>query len=220
MPANVLDGIQRFMLYSLKVHIKPWFNTQNAVKAPNSDLRTLKQIQMIQEIIPITAEAALNKMRNHLWYLSTKLIPLALFDDDVPIPTKIKMVHNLNTVENDQINLNRMILHQGAKIASLSLENFISKESRRFFEITRINSDFLLKHPSLWSEDNNYIHGLNIAKNLSVVNDSAERSIALYQNCKDHVKKEDQKKCLLQVTESERQKFKKLRKLDIVNSLH
>lgn len=52
---------------------------------------------------------------------------------------------------------------------------------------------------------------------LSVTNDSAERSIALYQTYKDNVKKPQQERHLLQIAEKRRRECKKL---DVIESLN
>lgn len=85
---QTLTRIKIFILYALKIHIKPWFSAQNVVKAPLNDLNTLKKLQRLKEVMQETAAIALKKMKGHLWYLSTTLIALAFFDDEVPIARK------------------------------------------------------------------------------------------------------------------------------------
>lgn len=87
-----MTQIKMFILYVLKIHIKPWFSAQNVVTV--NDLTTLKNLQRLKEVMQGTAANALKKMKCHLWYLSTTLIALAFFDDDVPIELKDKMRHN------------------------------------------------------------------------------------------------------------------------------
>lgn len=210
-----LNDTRRFILFSLKIHLKPWYNTHNAIKAPSDDLNTLKALNNLLETIPITAQAALHKMKNHLWYLSTTMAALSFFDPDVSSEIKLKMLRNIYTVDSRDEDLNRAFLGENVLIENISLDHFVTKDTMRFFNITGINTDFFTEHPDHWSQSEDFIRAQNAANLLSVINDAAERSIALYQHCKDNIQIENQKKCLLQFTESQRKATKKLRKSDI-----
>lgn len=104
-------------------------------------------------------------------------------------------------------------------VQNLQLSDFVTRRTRRFFDITRINMNFLKIHPRQWSQDLDYLSGQKKAMSVSVTNDAAERSIALYQKYKDNVKKPCQEQHLMQVAEKRRRECKQLRKQDVINSL-
>lgn len=218
--SKTMDNIRRFLLYFLKVHLRYWFNTRQAVKAPNQDLNMLKNLHDLKEILPITANAVISKLNNHLCYLSETLIALSFFDDDVPVAEKLLMVNNLrNKDPEEHENVNRCTIPDGACVRNLRLSDFVTKRTRRFFAISRIKMDFLSIHPSRWYASLDFINGQMKAKSFSVTNDAAERSIALYQTYKDNIKKPEQERHLLQVAEKRRRECKTLRKQDVINSL-
>ncbi|CAK1594893.1 unnamed protein product [Parnassius mnemosyne] len=52
-----------------------------------------------EKIDKTISKAALQKITQHLWYLTDKVSILSLFDDDVDQETKVKMVQNLTKEE-------------------------------------------------------------------------------------------------------------------------
>jgi hypothetical protein len=185
----------------------------------------LKNINNLKEIIPNVAKTALHKLSRHLWYLSEKVIGLALFDKNETVDTKIQMVRNLKKnkerqrikINRDNINRPRINLNE-IDINKFSLSDFVSDKTLSFFEILNVNKEFLKIHPRAWENTESYVCAKHIVTNLTVTNDAAERSISLYQNYKK-VKNNEKKRQLIQVAEEGRKKFKKLRKQDICEAL-
>ena len=100
------------------------------------------------------------------------------------------------------------------KVISMELSDFVSKNTLLFFEtllnekITGITKRFLKSDPGTWNKNDEYVSARNIVKNLLVVNDIAERGIALmtrYNAVLTH--QEEQKQFLLQIMENH---YKKL----------
>ena len=77
---------------------------------------------------------------------------------------KLKRVHML---END--------------ILKSEIKDFITRGSVNFFHITGISTSFLNSNASTWSENSDYLIGLNIVKSFVVCNDVAERGVSLAQ---------------------------------------
>jgi len=78
-----------------------------------------------------------------------------------------------------------------------------------FFSATGISQRFLKKDPSEWANDPNFIHGKNITKDLKVVNDCAERGVALitrYLRGNKHTVDEAGRQHLLLVAAEDRKK--------------
>lgn len=94
-----------------------------------------------------------------------------------------------------------------------------SIKTKKFFEITGIDTNFLNIHPKYWKTNEPFLASQKVVKGLICVNDAAERAIALYQQYKNCLSKESEKEKLIQVVEENRRIFKKLRRTDIVNVL-
>ena len=85
-------------------------------------------------------------------------------------------------------------------IASLKPVNFVTQNTMKFFEILSIASDWLKNDLNLWSQDSVFEATWQIVSGLSVVNDRAERGVALIQEYNQILTKDEgQNQALLQV---------------------
>ena len=66
-----------------------------------------------------------------------------------------------------------------AQLAQRSLEDFVTSFTLLFFKMTGIPCDFLEQDPDTWPSSPVYQKALGIVSKLSVVNDCAERGVAL-----------------------------------------
>ncbi|KAK3920028.1 Na(+)-translocating NADH-quinone reductase subunit E [Frankliniella fusca] len=181
-----LSGIREINVFSVTTYLEPWFTATDPVKAPLTDLTLLKNIVSYFPISPLTAECALKAFQEHLWYLSEECVALAFFDERVSVDIKKAMVTKL-VVPKKQSAKNRMkyVLTQNENIFNLAdkgLDHFVSQNTLNFFTYLGINTDFLQTDPATWHFHPSFQHGLEIVKALQVVNDVAERGVALVKS--------------------------------------
>ena len=149
---------------------------------------------------------ALKKLQGHLWYLSEELVALAFFDDQVSVDTKRKMLRSLTNVGIE--NPLKRITIDDALIQAKQIEDFVSSNTRRFFEMADVSSDFLNTDPENWEDNESYISAKRTARSLRVVNDIAERGVALMDEYnKLHTNDEEQKQFLLLTVKQYRQRY-------------
>jgi hypothetical protein len=89
-----------------------------------------------------------------------------------------------------------------------NIYDFITPQSKELFKRFGIQTSFLMNCPSTWANDENFQRGLHIVKNLSVVNDVAERGVKLiseYQNILSN--DENEKQYILQIVQEHRKLF-------------
>ncbi|ESO01544.1 hypothetical protein HELRODRAFT_174506 [Helobdella robusta] len=80
-----------------------------------------------------------------------------------------------------------------------------------------IPQNFLSSSPDMWNNDNDYIIGQRKVRSLKVVNDAADKGVALIQEFNRVVTNdEDQKEYLLQVIEKHRKDFPNPKKSTII----
>ncbi|CAB0014572.1 unnamed protein product, partial [Nesidiocoris tenuis] len=92
----------------------------------------------------------------------------------------------------------RRITIDSRVIEMSSLEDFVSQNTRKFFSITGLSPDFLEREVVTWESDPEYLHIKNIVSSMRVVNDIAERGIALMEEYnKLRTQNEEQKQYLL-----------------------
>ena len=149
---------------------------------------------------------AIKTFSGHLWYLSEVLVGLAFFDPSVPVEMKIAMVAALRKTGHPDHP--RRIVLTAADIQDKQLCDFVSQHTRTLFTALDIPHDFLIHDPNTWENNEAYTDGQKKLKGLKVVNDAAERGVALVQSFNSVItNQEEQKQYLLQVVEKHRQTF-------------
>lgn len=138
--------------------------------------------------------------------MSEELIAHAFFDDGVTDDTKRMMVSALQRPGTEHP-LKRIILDP-ALVSCKNLQDFVTESSRRFFTITGLPSTFLDKDVQFWSADEQYQSVKATVSSMRVVNDIAERGVALMDEYnKLHTNNEEQKQFLLLVVKEYRQRY-------------
>ena len=168
-------------LFASLVYTKAWFSCPNPIVAPSSDLRLLKSLLKYNEINDVISAAATRALSRHLWYVSEEMVALAFFDLDVDHGTKRKMVKDLGNPESNEPP--KRIQLQVSRIESNQLEDFVTENTLKFFEILELPSKFLTETDiEQWEENENFQKAKQCAQSLRVVNDVAERGVKLIQD--------------------------------------
>jgi len=85
-----------------------------------------------------------------------------------------------------------------------TLEYFIRRSSHVFFRILQINTAFMESDVHSWAEEATYKKAKKMIKSLKVVNDAAERGIALATSFNSSLtRREDEKQLLYQMVEND-----------------
>ena len=138
--------------------------------------------------------------------MSEELVALAFFDESVSIEKKQKMVLSRNA--SGHKNPPKRARHESSVIQSKELENFVSVNTNHFFEITGLSSEFLKSDPAEWAECESFMNAKAAVAQLSVVNDVAERGVALMEQYnKLHTNDEEQKQYLMLIVKEYRKKY-------------
>jgi len=217
-----LNGIKNICIFIVRLYVKAWIRSPFATEAPLQDLQFLGDLYLYKDINEHISRVALLKFCNHLWYLSPEASALAFFDNNVPDETKILMVQAMTSCESEDDNVKKISVDPKnvTRYLGVGIENFISKNSRRFFDRLSINTEFLEKHPSEWIKNDNFRKGLQIAKNLKVVNDAAERGVKLMQDYNNLLTTdEEEKQFILQIVREYRSKYPNVAKSTLSKNL-
>jgi hypothetical protein len=135
-------------------------------------------------------------MARHSWYLGPELATLALFSSRVPLAEKSQLILRLQSERGEHL-----LKKLPRSVSELSI-------SRTFFHTTGLDDSFLDTPVAEWSENESFKIASDLVKNLTCVNDSAERAVALMQTFNQTITKdEEQKQYLLQVVEKHRKDF-------------
>lgn len=157
----------------------------------------------------VISTAGLRAIGRHLWYLGQELTPLALFSDHVSLEVKQKIVFRLKKFEPQVATKQRSVRYScNDDISDKTLEFFVGPASWLFFRVLQIDTAFLEHDVGLWAEEKSYKDANKIIQSLKVVNDAAERGIALATIFNSSLtRREDEKQLLFQMVEMHRKRL-------------
>jgi hypothetical protein len=141
-------------------------------------LQLLSDLESYKKINNDVANAAIKSFSGHLWCLSKILVGLACFDSEVPTATKSGMVAALD--KKASADHPRRIAFN-SKLHAKQPSDCVSEHTRQFFMALDISQQFLIESTDLWDTDKYYIAGQQYVKSPKVVNDAADRGVALIQ---------------------------------------
>lgn len=156
-----------------------WLSISVAISAPFNDFLMMRQLLEYPDVN--ISSVTSKKLGMHLWYLSEELVGLALLDSRVPAETKKLMIAAMENPAPDHPP-KRPHLETSAFMSHRGLVQFCTANSMTLFRLLQLPTSFLSKEPSEWYEDETYKNALITVKGLAVVNDRAERGVALIQD--------------------------------------
>jgi len=201
-------GLKTISVFVALVYARFWHEAPIAERAPLNDLNLLALLQ--EYPIQSVRMAAIDAFQRHLWYFSEQLVCLSLFDDRVTEEIKAAMVRNFSRPAN-QPTLKR--LNTKFFDHRTPLQDYVTSKSLTMFDILSLTGQeeakqFLSKPPADWPTDHAFQALRARVKHLKVVNDCAERGIALITSYNAELTKdESQKQYLPQLVASHRKKF-------------
>ena len=102
---------------------------------------------------------------------------------------------------------------KSATLATKTVASFVTPSSKQLLKILDLEAEFLNKDPAHWKEDSSYQAAARAVRELQVLNDFAERIMALMQAYNLALTKdEDQRQFLPQVVEDHRKRYPDARK--------
>ena len=138
---------------------------------------------MFAEIDKVISEAVLNGFMNHLWYLVKEMVPLCLWDDSLDNDEKSRIAAGILSTEKVNSFENRHGTGFGKPkfpnidLQSVELRDLVASDSWKFFELLKVDPDFLNYPPESWVDQDSYRQGSEAIRALKVCNDSAEMGV-------------------------------------------
>lgn len=216
-----VQALRQICIFVVLFYVKAWFTAPDAIHAPNHDLNLLQNLKKFHDVNSEVANAASKKLQAHLWYLCPELAALAFFDPSVSLDVKEKMVQGLSQRNCSQEKVTRIKLTdaQHQTLQDLDISAFITHKSLDLFKRCNLPYDFFLEKPDSWESNESFNECRRIFKHLKVVNDVAERGVALAEEYSNLMtKNEDQFQFLLQVVTKHRKTYPNCHKRTFLNS--
>jgi hypothetical protein len=201
-------GVTAVSLFVSIIYGQFWNEAPVAEKAPLNDVKLLTRLESYPD--EIIRDAASKAFKRHLWYLSEHLIGLSFFDPQIEADVKKAMANNLNRPAMAS-NLKRL---DGAKFdPNTTLDEYVTERTAELFDLLLTNgrtksASFVSKDPSEWKTDPVFLDMEERVRQMKVINDCAERGIALITTYNSSITKdEEQKQFLLRLVDLHRKEF-------------
>lgn len=213
-------GLRDICVFTARLYVKAWFTASQAAAAPGNDLQLIKDLVAYEAVHKQIADAAATKFSSHLWYLSEELVVLSLFDDNTSADDKAAIVRAIQqsspTNEEEPPKKAEVDLKT---IKDRQLSSFASNKSLTLFELLKLPTTLLNEDPSSWNMLDDYKLAKVTVNALTVVNDHAERGVALVQEYSGLLTKdEEQLQFALQVVHEHRQRYPNVLKKTLAGS--
>jgi len=209
------SGVRDIAIFAAQVYLKAWITAPSAISAPLNDLQLMNTLLQYSAIHGAISSATTKKFSSHLWYLSQELVCLALFDKRVFSSTKRLMVAALQKVaaakppKRAEIDL--------SSFQSCTLDQLVTSNSMNLFHTLKLPTGFLSADPDTWELQESYSLARRRLETLKVVNDIAERAVALIQEYnKSLTKDEEDLQFLLHVIADHRQLYSTANKTELM----
>ncbi|ESN92918.1 hypothetical protein HELRODRAFT_165054 [Helobdella robusta] len=205
--ATETKSLTEFCLFATHIYVPAWMLCPIPSDAPVNDLQFLSRIEQYSEINKNVASAATKKLKNHLWYLGTEMVWLSLFSNKVANAEKQLIVEAMTAVDSDwSVRGVKYPATELEQVKSKPLHDLVSGTSRAALLSLGMDVAILRKtEPDSWNDLPLFQKVANVVKSLKVVNDTAERTVALMTNFNQSItKNETELQKLIQVVEDNR----------------
>lgn len=82
------EEIAIFLVFAIRIYIRPWFDAEKPFKAARHDLQILKNLKLFRNVDENMANQVIKCYLDQLWYLNPKIVGLCLFDDEISVAEK------------------------------------------------------------------------------------------------------------------------------------
>ena len=214
--------VRKFVTFVTLVYSTWWMSCNSVKDAPWNDLKFYQSILAYAVVNPEISQSAIRAFKRHLWYLTTEMVPLALWSDKVPADDRRALADRLLTFKPDNALANpqhrfgegfgKPRFPEETITMSTTLADLVGPDSWFIFHILELDSEFMTRDVVDWSDLPMFkVSGDNLNA-INVVNDSAERGVKLSSDFLTSSKGEGHYQNVLQVVEQDRRRQPDLRK--------
>ena len=195
-------ALMRFTKFIVTTYVEPWMSAHCPTSAPATVLALLKALAAYRD--KEIGRASGRAMARHMRYVSEELVGLSLFDEAMVVEEKRTIVSAMQQRLGEKNPPRRADVALDT-VEQRSLASFAMTNSVGLVTALGAGHDFLNVDPTEWSRRDDYTTARRRASHLRVVNDFAERGVALISAfCGAITRDEEQRQHLLQVVERHR----------------
>ena len=203
--------LEKMTLYIVFVYLRSWFTAPLLYSAGTADLELQQRMRKFSRVHKKLAEVGETVLQRHTWYLTEELLPLCLFSPGPP-DTLNKVAQLISKLPDYDLPLQKPTLP--TILPGSSLPDFVGPRSTLIFKLLKVSHSFL-SSPD-WRSSPEFKKVKEALNNLTPVNDSCERALALATTFNGVITKDETSfQELVLVVDSHRKKFKLEKKKDL-----
>jgi hypothetical protein len=212
--------VRDFANFTTLIYSSWWMTCNSAADAPWNDLNFFRALLRYEAIHPVISASAIRAFKNHQWYLTAEMVPLALFSNKVPKEDRRSLADRLLVLKPTD-SLHQPTARFGSGFGkptfpttitlTTTLADLVDVDSWFTFELLKLDGQFLNEAVDDWSNCASYQASLTNLQALNVVNDCAERGVKLSSDFLPAAKSEEHFQNVLQVAEHDRKQLPNLR---------
>src|ERR1051325_4142245 len=162
----------------------------------------------------------MKKLEHHTWYLGAEMLPLSLFSHNVSVEEKKLIVEAMVCCgENWSSQDLKCSVSLFSNLAEKQLHDLVTSSSAAALRLFGISfADLSGQDPLTWDDIPSFRSARTVIESLKVVNDTAERSVALMNTFNQWITKtESEMQRLIQVVEDNRKRIPDCRKINLIS---
>lgn len=212
------SNFREMCLFAGLLYVKAWIKSPLTADAPINDLDFFKALEQYKVVSKVVSETAIEKFEKHLWYIGPELVVLSLFSDKVTPNEKLLILNNMKQ-QDRRWSLRGIRLENTESLNKKQLSDLVGFQSMNALKSLNFDMNFLYNlEPEKWCESKEYQLAKLFVMRIQVVNDPAERALALMTDYNNSLtRNEKQKQLILQVVEDNRKKIKNYKKKNLSN---
>ena len=204
-----IGKMSQFVIF---VYIQAWFTAPSLYSAASNDLLLYRRLTKFRSIHKKISIATSTVFLRHPWYLTEESIVFSLFNEELPMETRTILASRIGELDPVDLEIRKPTLPSFS--AKSVITEFVGERSRLLFDLLGVPTSFLLSPD--WQMTPEYNTVKTALKNLSPLNDSSERALALAIRLNTNITKDEESyQELVQVVEAHRKEYKLNTKKDL-----
>ena len=167
----------KMAMFVIFCYVKSWFNSPSLTTAAVNDINLFTRLEKFKKVDRAVSLKTLSVLNRHTWYLTEENIAIALFNTDISLERRSELAKKIYLLQipSEEIVIRKPTL---PSITSESiLEDFVGGRSRVLFDLLGVSLEFL--NEDNWNEAPEFSLVQAALRNLTPINDSSERALAL-----------------------------------------
>ena len=206
--------LEKMTCFIIFAYMECWFTSSSLFGAAQNDLHLHGRLSRFSKYHKNLSKVGLKVLQRHTWYLTEELVPLSLFNSKISEEVQNSIAKKISSFPTSTHPIQKPCLP--VITPKSSLPNYVGPRSTVMFSLIDVSHSFLADPQ--WRHRPEYEQVKSAVMNLTPVNDSCERALALATTYNGNIARDEESyQELVLVVEDHRTIFKLKKKSDLKN---